>query len=70
MGLLNYDVILNSNLNNDISLINRARDILEKYYHNTIELLEKNRVYLNMIADKLIVKESLEEEELEEILAK
>jgi len=70
LGLLNYDVILNSNLNNDISLINRARDILEKYYHNTIELLEKNRVYLNMIADKLIVKESLEEEELEEILAK
>ncbi|GFN36231.1 ATP-dependent metallopeptidase FtsH/Yme1/Tma family protein [Tepidimicrobium xylanilyticum] len=68
LGLLSYDVILNSNLNNDISLIERARDMLGNLYRETVELLNKNRVYLNMIADKLVMKESLDEEELNEIL--
>lgn len=70
LGLINYDVILNSNLNTDISLMERAKEMLENLYMDTKELLKKNKEYLDLIANKLIVKESLNEEELNEILAK
>ena len=70
LGLINYDVILNSNLNTDISLMERAKEMLENLYMDTKELLKKNKEYLDLIANKLIIKESLNEEELNEILAK
>ena len=35
MGLVNYDVILNSNLNTDISLMERTKEILDSLYEET-----------------------------------
>ncbi|CCQ97114.1 ATP-dependent zinc metalloprotease FtsH 1 [[Clostridium] ultunense Esp] len=70
LGLLNYDVILSSNLNTDISLMERAKEMLENLYTDTIELLKEYKGYLDLIANELIVKESLNEQELDEILAK
>lgn len=70
LGLLNYDIILNSNLNTDISLMERAKEMLENLYIDTKALLKEYKGYLDLIASELIVKESLNEEELNEILAK
>lgn len=69
VGLINYDVILNSNLETDISLMERSKEILEKFYTETKEILKENRKYLDSIAGKLLDKESLIEEEINEILA-
>ena len=69
LGLINYDVILNSNLSTDISLMERAKEMLENFYIDTKELLRGNKRYLDLIAKELIYKESLNEEELNQILA-
>ncbi|MCF6459801.1 ATP-dependent metallopeptidase FtsH/Yme1/Tma family protein [Clostridium sp. Cult3] len=69
VGLINYDVILNSNLNTDVSLMERTRDMLESLYGETKEILEVNRYYLYQMANMLLEKESLSEEEIDKILA-
>ncbi|NLW23038.1 MAG: ATP-dependent zinc metalloprotease FtsH [Tissierellia bacterium] len=69
LGLVNYDVVLNNNLNTDISLMERAKELLEEFYIETKGILIDNRNYLDSIAHKLIEKESLEEEEINKILA-
>lgn len=69
IGLVNYDVILNSNLNTDISLMERTKEILDSLYEETKRILEENMYYLEKIASELLEKESLEEEEIKRILA-
>jgi cell division protease FtsH len=68
LGLLNYDVILSNNLNTDISLTERTRDMLGNLYIETKEVLKENKKYLDSIANMLIEKESLNEEEVNQIL--
>ena len=68
-GLVNYDIILNSNLNTDISLMERSKDILNKFYEETMDLLIKNKGYLELMANRLIENEVLNEVEIEEIIA-
>ncbi|MCF6466699.1 ATP-dependent metallopeptidase FtsH/Yme1/Tma family protein [Clostridium sp. Cult2] len=69
LGLISYDIILNSNLNTDISLMERTKEMLENFYIDTKEILKENKKYLDLIANKLIDKESLNEEEINHILA-
>lgn len=69
VGLISYDIILNSNLNTDISLMKRTKEMLEKYYIETKDILKNNKKYLDSIANMLLEKESLSEEEINEILA-
>ena len=69
IGLINYEVILNNNLNTDISLMKRTKKALEELYIETKEILKLNKRYLDSIAIKLLEKESLVEEELNQILA-
>lgn len=69
VGLINYDVFLNSNLNTDVSLMERTKEILESFYIETKELIKQNRKYLDRVANVLLEKETLNEEELNEILA-
>ncbi len=69
VGLINYDVVLSNNLNTDISLMERTKEMLERFYIETKEILNKNKRYLDDIADVLIEKESLNEEEINKILA-
>ena len=68
VGLINYDIVLNSNLNTDISLMERAREILDKFYQDTMEILVENKIYLEGIAEALLEKESLKENEIDKIL--
>ncbi|NMA86838.1 MAG: ATP-dependent zinc metalloprotease FtsH [Tissierellia bacterium] len=67
VGLINYDIILNSNLNIDISLMERARKILDDFYKDTIEILVENKIYLERIAEALLEKENLKENEIDKI---
>lgn len=69
VGLINYDVVLSNNLNTDISLMERTKEMLENFYIETKEILNKNKRYLDGIANVLVEKESLNEEEINQILA-
>lgn len=69
VGLINYDIILNSNLNTDISLMERAKEMLNNFYQDTINVLVENRKYLEGIANMLLEKETLNEEEINQILS-
>ena len=68
-GLLNYDIILNSNLNTDISLMERSKEILNTFYRETMELLIENKRYLEEMANKLLEKEILNETEINQIIS-
>lgn len=67
VGLLNYNVLSNRNTD-DSSLLNRAKEILNELYLETINLLKSHINDLNIVAEKLIEKEVLYEEELNSIL--
>lgn len=69
VGLVSYDVILNSNLNTDISLMERTKELLDNLYRETMEILEENIYYLEKIAGRLLEKESIGEDELDSIIA-
>ncbi|MBZ2174110.1 ATP-dependent metallopeptidase FtsH/Yme1/Tma family protein [Schnuerera sp. xch1] len=69
LGLINYDVVVNNNLTTDVSLIERAKEMLENLYNETKNILIENKKYLDLIANELIVKESLNEEQIDQILA-
>ncbi|NLJ78830.1 MAG: ATP-dependent zinc metalloprotease FtsH [Tissierellia bacterium] len=68
IGLMNYNVALNSNLDTGTLLMERAKKFLDKLYVETKEVLQCNKEYLDAIAAKLLVEESLSEEELNRIL--
>ena len=68
-GLVNYDIILNSNLNTDISLMERSKEILNTFYRETMELLIENKRYLEEMANKLLEKEILNETEINQIIS-
>ncbi len=53
IGLINYDIILNSNLNTDISLMERTRDILDNFYQDTKKVLVENKIYLEKKLQRL-----------------
>ncbi|WP_313758407.1 ATP-dependent metallopeptidase FtsH/Yme1/Tma family protein [Tissierella sp.] len=67
VGLLNYNVLSNRNTD-DSTLLNRAKEILNELYLETINLLKSHITDLNIVAEKLIEKEVLYEEELNSIL--
>ncbi len=67
VGLLNYNVLSSKNLDDKV-LLNRAKDILDNLYLDTINLLTTNIDKLQSLADNLVVKEVLHEEEINNIL--
>jgi len=69
LGLLNYEVIANSNISIDNSLIKRAEEMLRNLYSKTKDILMDNMEYLHALANKLIIQESLNEKEIEEIIS-
>lgn len=69
VGLVSYDVVLNSNLNIDISLMERTKELLDNLYSETMEILKENIYYLEKIAGRLLEKESIGEDELDKIIA-
>ncbi|OLS02528.1 ATP-dependent metallopeptidase FtsH/Yme1/Tma family protein [Tissierella creatinophila] len=66
-GLLNYNAISND-FSQDMKIINRSKEILDSLYLDTIKLLQDNKVKLNILAKSLLEKETLGEEEINNIL--
>ena len=67
-GLISLNVLLSMDIKSDIDIVNRAREILETMYCDTKSLLIESKDKLDLIADALLEKESLEENEIDEIL--
>lgn len=67
-GLISLNVILSMDLKSDIDIVDRAREILESMYLDTKGLLLDSKDKLDSIANALLEKESLEENEIDKIL--
>lgn len=69
VGLINYNVLANKNLDGGI-LLKRGKEILDSLYSDTLKLLNDNIEYLKILSENLIQKEVLHEEEINNILSK
>lgn len=69
VGLLNYNVLSNRNIDDGV-ILNRSKDILNNLYLDTIKLLKDYIGDLKALAENLIEKEVLCEEEINKILCK
>lgn len=70
MGLVNYDIIASKNINLDNKLILRSNELLRDIYNDTMNLVENHRKQLEDLASLLLEKESLGEEDIDNILIK
>lgn len=68
LGLVSYDVIVNSNITTDSKLVERTKEVLNGFYEEVKKILLQNKEYLDALAHKLIVEESLNEEQINKIL--
>lgn len=68
MGLINYDVLTSKNIGMDNKLIKRANDILKEAYENTMNLVGEHKVELEKLRELLLQKESIGEEEINNII--
>ncbi len=67
VGLLNYNVVSNRNIDDGI-LLNRTKEILDKLYSDTIKILNRNISTLQSLSENLIEREVLYEDEINNIL--
>lgn len=68
LGLVSYDVIVNNNLTIDSKLVERVKELLNTFYEEVKKILLQNKEYLDALARKLILEESLNEEQISKIL--
>lgn len=66
-GLVNYNILMQRNLEDGI-LIKRSKEILDKLYSDTIKILENNIDKLTILAQDLIKKEVISEDEINKIV--
>lgn len=69
VGLLNYNVLASRNLDSGKILLNRAREILDELYEETIDLINRYNNELKLLASGLLEKEVLNEEEINKIIS-
>lgn len=67
-GLINYNVLLSNDIKDNRILLERAKKILEDLYEETIDLLNNSREELENITKALLLKETINEEEINSIL--
>jgi cell division protease FtsH len=68
-GLLNYEILDNQGMTNSTEIINFCNNILSKIYEEVIQLLLENLDKLEVIGNTLLKKETIYDDELNEILA-
>jgi cell division protease FtsH len=68
LGLVNYAEILGQNIGSNSMLIERVKTIIDNLYEETKKVVYENINYLNNIASMLLVKEVLDEEEVNELV--
>lgn len=68
MGLINYELLASKNLSMSNNLITRANEILKELYEDTLKLIEEHRIKLDKLSKSLLEKETLGEEEIDNII--
>lgn len=69
MGLVNYEVALGQNIGANTTLLERARQLIDKLYEDVKNILLENEDKLKLVAGKLIEKENIDEKELNNLIA-
>jgi cell division protease FtsH len=69
MGLVNYEVALGQNIGANTTLLERARQLIDELYEDVKNILLENEDKLKLVAGKLIEKENIGEEELNNLIA-
>ncbi|MFA7533948.1 MAG: ATP-dependent metallopeptidase FtsH/Yme1/Tma family protein [Tissierellaceae bacterium] len=67
VGLMNYNILANNNLSHKI-LLKRAKEILDKLYLETLDVLKQNLDRLKTLADNLVINEVISEEEINQLI--
>lgn len=67
-GLLNYNVLNLKNINVGDKLFSRSADILNGFYDETMDIIKKNTFVLNKLANMLMEREVLCEDEINDII--
>ena len=67
-GLVNYNVLLSNDIKENSILMERTKKILENLYQDTINLLNNSKEELENITKALLLKETINEDELNSIL--
>ncbi|WP_235436101.1 ATP-dependent zinc metalloprotease FtsH [Gottschalkia purinilytica] len=67
-GLINYEIALGGNLGANNYIIDRTRFILKEMYDKTLDILKNNMNLLEKITQNLLEKETLDEDEINNIL--
>ncbi len=68
VGLLSYNLLAQKNIDVGSKILTRGKEILSELYEDTIDIIVKNEKLLKILADKLIEKEVLEEEEINQLI--
>lgn len=68
LGLVNYGAILGQNIGSNSMIIERVKTIIDYLYEETKKVVYENINYLNNIASMLLLKEVLDEEEVNELV--
>lgn len=69
-GLLNYEAILGPNIGSNSYVLNRAKDVIEEAYKETLNLIVENKDLLDTIANDLLEYETVDEDHLDRIMNK
>jgi cell division protease FtsH len=67
-GLLNINVLMSRDIKDDNNLIERTKEILDELYKETIELLKTSRDKLEKISQELLIKETIDENDINRII--
>lgn len=68
-GLISYEAALGNNVGSNSYVLERAKYLIDKLYKETKEIIKNNLVLLREIADLLLEKETLSEDEIEAIVS-
>lgn len=71
IGMLNYDILHGHSQGSvDDEIVNECRRIMEELYKETKTILAENRELLGCIAKQLLIRESLNEEDIDKLINK
>ncbi len=68
VGLLNYNLVSNRNIDIGDNILNRGKEILDDLYMDTIKIINANKSKLDILANRLIEKEVINEDEINDVI--
>ncbi|MFA5523273.1 MAG: ATP-dependent metallopeptidase FtsH/Yme1/Tma family protein [Tissierellales bacterium] len=67
-GLLNFEVLLGDSIGSNPYVVERAKKLIEELYTKTLNLIKENTKKLENISERLLINETMDEEELDSII--